>query len=71
VAASPDAHEAFVQSLFHAVVKQPARAWGPDTLGNLCRAFAAGGCDIRRLLVDIMEVAAFPPAPPPPPEAAP
>ncbi len=63
VAASPDAHEAFVQALFHAVVKQPVRAWGPDTLGDLTAAFAAAGFDIRRLLVDIMTVAAFPPAP--------
>ena len=74
LATSPDAQEAFVQALFHAVVKQPARAWGPDTLGNLRRSFAAGGFDIRRLLVDIMEVASFPPAaavPPRPPEEAP
>jgi hypothetical protein len=61
-AASPDAQEAFVQALFHAVVKQPVRAWGPDTLPRLRAAFEAGGFDIRRLLVDIMEVAAFPPA---------
>jgi len=62
VASSPDAHEAFVQALFHALVKQPARAWGPDTLERLTAAFAAEGFEIRRLLVDIMTVAAFPPA---------
>jgi mono/diheme cytochrome c family protein len=62
VATSQDAQEAFVQGLFHAVAKQPVRAWGPDTLSNLCRAFVASEFDIRRLLVDIMEVAAFPPA---------
>jgi len=61
-AASRDAQEAFVQSLFHAVVKQPVRAWGPHTLETLRGGFAAAGFDIRRLLVDIMEVAAFPPA---------
>ena len=61
VATSRDAQEAFVQSLFHALVKQPMRAWGPDTLDNLRKSFAAGGCDIRRLLVDIMTVAALPP----------
>ena len=64
VASSPDAHEAFVQALFHAVVKQPVRAWGPDTLERLTAAFATQGFDIRRLLVDIMTVAAFPPAVP-------
>ncbi|MFM9025749.1 MAG: DUF1592 domain-containing protein, partial [Planctomycetaceae bacterium] len=60
-AASPDAHEAFVQALFHALVKQPARAWGPDTLERLRQRFEQSGFDIRRLLVDIMETAAFPP----------
>ncbi|NCY02491.1 MAG: DUF1592 domain-containing protein, partial [Planctomycetia bacterium] len=35
IVASPDAQEAFVQNLFHALVKQPARAWGPDTLETL------------------------------------
>lgn len=61
VATSRDAQEAFVQSLFHALVKQPLRAWGPDTLDNLRKSFAAGDFDIRRLLVDIMTVAALPP----------
>jgi hypothetical protein len=73
VASSPDAHEAFVRTLFHALVKQPAQAWGPDTLERLTAAFAAAGFDIRRLLVDIMTVAAFPPAADPTaiPEATP
>jgi hypothetical protein len=61
VATSHDAQEAFVQNLFHAVVKQPARAWGPDTVENLRRSFESQGFDIRHLLVDIMTVAAFPP----------
>ncbi|NBW95243.1 MAG: DUF1592 domain-containing protein [Planctomycetia bacterium] len=58
---SHDAQEAFVQSLFHAVVKQPVRAWGPDALENLRASFEAGGFDIRRLVVDIMVVAATQP----------
>ncbi len=61
IAGSRDAQEAFVQNLFHALVKQPARAWGPDTLEKLRQAFVANDCDIRRLLVDIMIVAALPP----------
>jgi cytochrome c553 len=61
VATSRDAQEAFVQSLFHALVKQPLRAWGPNTLDNLRKSFAAGDFDIRRLLFDIMTVAALPP----------
>jgi len=61
LASSRDAQEAFVQSLFHALVKQPVRAWGPDALENLRVSFAAGGFDIRRLVVDIMMVSAMPP----------
>jgi hypothetical protein len=61
VAGSHDAHEAFVQAAFHALVKQPVRAWGGDTLERLTASFAASGFDIPRLLVDIMVVAAMPP----------
>jgi hypothetical protein len=60
-AASHDAQEAFVQAVFHAVVKQPVRAWGPDTLARLRADFEARGFDLRELLVDIMELAASPP----------
>lgn len=61
LAESDDASEAFVQALFHAVVKQPLRAWGPDALARLTGGFRDSGHDIRRLLVDIMVEAAFPP----------
>ena len=61
VATSRDAQEAFVRSLFHALVKQPVRAWGPETLEHLRGEFEKSGFDIRRLLVDIMTVAAAPP----------
>ena len=60
---SPDAREAFVQQLFHALVRQPVRAWGPETLPTLTKSFGDSGCDIRRLAVDIMKVACFPPKP--------
>jgi len=61
VAASRDAREAFITDLFHAVVKQPVRAWGPHTLETLDESFVAHGHDIRRLLVDIMLIAWQPP----------
>jgi mono/diheme cytochrome c family protein len=68
IAGSRDAQEAFVQQLFHALAKQPARAWGPDTLETLRQGFAANTFDVRRLLVDIMTVAALSPPPPAPPQ---
>jgi hypothetical protein len=68
IATSRDAQEAFVQQLFHALVKQPMRAWGPDVLETLRKQFVANNCDIRRLLVDIMTVAALPPPAPQTPE---
>jgi cytochrome c553 len=61
VATNRDAQEAFVRSLFHALVKQPVRAWGPETQENLRSGFEKSGFDIRRLLVDIMMVAAASP----------
>ena len=61
VASSRDARDAFLQALFHALVKQPMRAWGPDVPDRLRLAFEARGCDIHEAVVDIMKVAAFPP----------
>jgi hypothetical protein len=61
VARSRDAREAFVEHLFHALARQPARAWGPETLAPLTTEFTASGCDIRRLAVAIMKVVCFPP----------
>ena len=63
VATSRDAEEAFLQALFHAEVRQPLQAWGPGTLEELRQRFESDGCDIRAAVVDIMRVAAFPPAP--------
>jgi hypothetical protein len=71
IVGSRDAQEAFVRNLFHAVVKQPPRAWGSDTVESLRASFVAAEFDIRRLLVDIIVTASVPPpasataAPPP------
>ena len=56
LAESPDASEAFVQDLFHAIAKQPLRAWGDDALSTLRSRFAENGFDITQLLVDTMLV---------------
>jgi mono/diheme cytochrome c family protein len=71
IAGSRDAQEAFVQNLFHALVKQPIRAFGPDTLETLRGQFVAGGFDIRRLACDIMVVACSTPTVPAVPEKKP
>lgn len=61
LADSDDAREAFVRAIFQGMVRQPVRAWGPETLDRLCGSFRDSGHDIRRLLVDIMVVAACDP----------
>ena len=38
---SEETHTAFVQQLFHYLVKQPIRAFGPQALPDLRRFFAA------------------------------
>jgi hypothetical protein len=58
LAASEEAHGAFVTHLFHDVVKQPVAAYGPGTLARLRDSFAAGGFHVRRLLVEIAATAA-------------
>ena len=60
LAVSRDAAEAFVKNLFHAVVKQPVRAWGPETLDELVDRFIANDYSIRKLLVEILLVATSP-----------
>ncbi len=62
LAASPDCHEAFVEDLFHALAKQPTRAWGEGTLPALQQRFAENSYDFRMLVVDSMKVIARPAA---------
>jgi hypothetical protein len=40
VAQSPEAHAAFTEQLFHHLVQQPVRAYGPDTLDRLRESFS-------------------------------
>lgn len=57
-AKSDEAHKAFVEQMFHHLVKQPAQAYGPETLTNLTRSFAESGYNIQRLVVEIAAVGA-------------
>ena len=70
LAASEETHAAFVQQLFHNVVKQPVRAYGSDTHTKLRHAFADGGFSIRKLLVEIIAESALTATEPKPQTAA-
>jgi mono/diheme cytochrome c family protein len=57
--ANAQANEAFIEQLFHHLVKQPAAAYGPDTLARLRDSFIASHYNIQNLLVDIATLAAL------------
>ena len=54
LAGSEEAHDAFVEQLFHHLVKQPVRAFGPQTLPGLRQSFARSEYNIRKLMVEIV-----------------
>jgi hypothetical protein len=54
LAGSPEAQAAFVEQLFHHLVQQPVRAYGPGTLDDLRRSFADNKFHIRKLAVEVM-----------------
>jgi cytochrome c553 len=60
LAGSEEVHEAFVEQLFHYLVKQPVRAFGPRKLADLRRAFAANRYSVRKLIVDVIAESALP-----------
>ncbi|HEY3787869.1 MAG TPA: DUF1588 domain-containing protein, partial [Urbifossiella sp.] len=53
LATSEEVHAAFAEKLFHHLVKQPVRAYGPQRLDDLRKGFAASGFSIRKLVVEI------------------
>ena len=59
LATSEDAHAAFVEKLFHHLVKQPVLAYGSATLPNLERSFARNGYNMRKLMVEIVASSAL------------
>ncbi len=56
---SEHAQNAFIEQLFHQIVKQPMRAYGPDAQARLRRAFLDSGYNIQKLLVEISTLAAM------------
>lgn len=59
LAGSEEAHQAFVERLFHHLVKQPVRAYGSQTLPELERAFKKKEFNIRKEMVEIMAATAL------------
>ncbi len=58
---SDEAQSAFVEQLFHYLVQQPVQAYGPNTLEELRKSFAAKQYNIRKLAVEIMAASALKP----------
>lgn len=54
LASSDEAHEAFVEQMFHHLVQQPIRAFGPSKLSELQEAFRQEDFHIRKLAIEIM-----------------
>ncbi|HZY85022.1 MAG TPA: DUF1592 domain-containing protein [Gemmataceae bacterium] len=62
LAGSEETHDAFVEQLFHYLVKQPLNAYGPQARTDLRRRFVDNRYSIRKLMVEILAASALPPA---------
>jgi hypothetical protein len=56
LAGSQDAQDAFIERLFHCLVKQPVRAFGPRAPSELRNFFVKNHFNIRKLIVDMMAI---------------
>ena len=56
---SPQAQSAFIQQLFHHLVKQPLLAYGADTMSRLRESFVASNFDMQKLMVQIVKLSAL------------
>jgi hypothetical protein len=59
VADNPAGHRAFIRHLFNHLVNQQIPAYGPQVMADLQQRFAASGCNIQKLLVEIAIVSAM------------
>jgi hypothetical protein len=48
---SEAAHRTFIRHLFHHTVKQPAAAYGSDTMDRLLKSFTASNFSVQELLL--------------------
>ena len=58
-AGSEKAQNAFIEQLFHQIVKQPMLAYGPDVINRLRQSFVAAGFNMQKLLVDMATISAL------------
>jgi hypothetical protein len=59
LAGSEEAQTAFIQQLFHHLVKQPVRAYGFNRPEQLRKSFAENDYNMRELMVEIATLAAM------------
>jgi hypothetical protein len=59
LAKSEETQAAFVEHLFHHLLRQPVLAYGPDRLATLRATFAKKDFSIRALMVEMMTVTAL------------
>lgn len=59
LASSPEVHSSMVERLFHYLIKQPIRAYGPETLPRLRDSFTQKEFNIKNLTADIVTEAAM------------
>ncbi|HUR58618.1 MAG TPA: DUF1592 domain-containing protein [Opitutaceae bacterium] len=55
---SERANNAFIEQLFHHLVKQPIMAYGPAALDHLRESFIASGYNLKQLLVEMVTLSA-------------
>jgi hypothetical protein len=65
LADSDETHAAFVEHLFHYLIKQPVLAYGPQLQDELQSSFKQNDFNMRKLAADIVAAAAVLPSPPP------
>lgn len=53
------AHRTFVRQMFQHLIKQPPAAYGPETVEQLRRSFAANDFNVRKLAAEIAEMSAL------------
>jgi len=61
LADSEETQDAFVEQVFHHLIKQPVRAFGPQKLADLRQSFVANRYNVRKLMVEMIAETALEP----------